>query len=236
MPELWDIVWGRQYIDARAMADALETTAQQPTLDFRTRMLIQESAVALRQHWGSERIDAWLARSPAGGRIQEICRESLGERGFPFLREALVDATKPETVTQLFRELGASLRKPVRLAVGGSVALIMPGYLVRTTQDIDVVDERQSRFLPAGWQNRLHTLEPFGRLRVGLVDVVDVFLSKLFSARVKDLDDLRVLLPQLERETILRRLGDTCEAFNRDPLLRPHAERNWYILTGETLT
>jgi hypothetical protein len=70
---------------------------------------------------------------------------------------------------------------------------------------------------------------------VGLVDVYDVFLSKLFSGREKDRDDLRVLLPSLERETIKAKLRSTCAAFLRDEALPRNAEANWYVLTGEAL-
>jgi hypothetical protein len=168
--------------------------------------------------------------------------------------------TDPETVRSLLRDVGTRLHRPVRLQVGGSIALILPGYLSRSTEDIDIVDEVpaelraepalldalpgryglrlthfQSHFLPAGWETRLHSLEPFGRLQVFLVDVSDVFLSKLFSKRTKDLDDLRLLYPQLQRDTLVRRLHDTTAALRAEPDLRQAAERNWYVLTGEPL-
>jgi hypothetical protein len=71
---------------------------------------------------------------------------------------------------------------------------------------------------------------------VQVVDVYDIFLSKLFSPRDKDRDDLRLLLPSLDGETIKARLHDTCSAFLADATLRQHTERNWYILTGESLS
>jgi hypothetical protein len=144
--------------------------------------------------------------------------------------------------------------------VGGSIALILPELLVRSTEDLDVVDEVpaelraqhdlleqlagayglhlthfQSHFLPDGWQDRLHSLEPFARLQVFLVDPHDIFLSKLFSRRHKDLDDLRTLYPLLEQETIRRRLVDHCPSLLREESLRQAAEQNWYILTGQPL-
>ena len=63
----------------------------------------------------------------------------------------------------------------------------------------------------------------------------DLFLSKLFSPRDKDLDDLRVLFPQVDREVLLRRLKESCHSFLAEAALRAHAERNWYVLTGEAL-
>jgi hypothetical protein len=93
----------------------------------------------------------------------------------------------------------------------------------------------QSHYLPAGWEQRVHSLEPFGRLRVFLVDVYDVFLSKLFSAREKDRDDLRALAPQLEKETVIRRLKDTTAAWQGEAYLLQRAQENWKILYGEPL-
>src|SRR5262249_29433436 len=147
-----------------------------------------------------------------------------------------------------------------RMAIGGSASLILGGHLSRVTEDVDVVDdvpeelrqqhallERlrktyglhlahfQSHYLPSGWQDRLHSLEPFGKLQASLVDVYDVFLSKLFSGRDKDRDDLRLLLPALDRETLKAKLLATCAAFLADETLREHAEANWYVLTGERL-
>ena len=93
----------------------------------------------------------------------------------------------------------------------------------------------QSRYLPAGWGQRLHSAGAFGQLQVFLVDVYDVFLSKLFSAREKDRDDLRVLLPQLDKESITQRLQESAAALMGDAAVRQRGEKNWYILFGEPL-
>jgi hypothetical protein len=93
----------------------------------------------------------------------------------------------------------------------------------------------QSHYLPTSWQQRLHAQEAFGQLQVYLVDVYDVFLSKLFSARLKDRDDLRMLAPQLDRGTIVRRFRDTTQELLATPGLRQKAEENWYIIYGEPL-
>ena len=165
-----------------------------------------------------------------------------------------------EVIRQYFRNLSGHVRRPTRLNVGGAVSLILPGLLSRPTQYIDVVDEVpaeireqhplldelaaryqlylthfQSHYLPSGWANRVHTLEPFGRLEVSRVDEYDVFLGKLFSARTKDLDDLRMLLPQLDRGRIETGLRERCTSLLADPLQRRHAETNWYVLTGDAL-
>ena len=93
----------------------------------------------------------------------------------------------------------------------------------------------QSHYLPQGWQQRLHSQEPFGQPQVSLVDAYDVFLSKLFSARIKDRDDLRMLAPQLDKATIMCRLRDTTHDLLVAPGLHEKAEQNWYILYGESL-
>src|SRR5207248_2598996 len=133
-----------------------------------------------------------------------------------------------------------------------------PGRLSRATDDIDVVDEVpseiralyalldqlkqrfglrlahfQSHYLPAGWDQRLHSLGAFGQLQVFLVDVYDVFLSKLFSAREKDRDDLRILLPQLNKESLVHRLQKSAAVLMSDAARRQRADKNGYRLSGE---
>ncbi len=261
MADLWEVVWGKPQVDPHALADAVGRAALgEPALDYRTRLLIRDSVRALQRRWGPEGLERWLRRLPARDAVERICREAFAEVGFPLLQEVLVDRTDPETVRQFFRELGVRLHRPARLVVGGSIALILPGLLQRATQDIGVVDEVpeeirrehalldelsrsyglqlthfQSRFLPAGWDARVQTLKPFGQLQAALVGPLDVFLSKLFSGRRKDLDDLRVLLPGLDRAAVLRRLGESCAALLGDPALRRQAEQNGYVLTGGAL-
>jgi hypothetical protein len=67
------------------------------------------------------------------------------------------------------------------------------------------------------------------------VDVYDVFLSKLFSARTKDRDDLRALVPQLDKDPLIRKLKETTGSMLAAESLRQRAEQNWYILYGEPL-
>jgi hypothetical protein len=47
--------------------------------------------------------------------------------------------------------------------------------------------------------------------------------------------DLNVLLPQLDKETLVRRFLTTCQAFLTAPRLKEIAEKNWKILFGEDL-
>jgi hypothetical protein len=260
MADLWSLVWGKPQVDPTALAEAIEQELVRDRPDVRTRILIRDSTHALEQYWGSRRWADWLARSPVRNRLEAIRGEDLGEPGFPLLKERLVARTEPETVSQFLRELGSQVPKPVRLRVGGAIALILSGFLARATGAIDVVDEVpaeiraqrplldqlaqryglqlthfQSHYLPSGWESRLHLFGSFGNLHVEVVDVYDIFLGKLFSRRAKDLDDLRALAPQLDRAILVWQLPHTTAGLLKDPSLRQAAERNWYILYGEAL-
>jgi hypothetical protein len=259
--DLWSLVWTHQWVDAEELRAAVEDQVIRQDLDYRSRVLIRDSVKALRHHWGGERVEAWLKSGPVGEEIKAICRGPWDDdRGFSSLMRRVMDVTKPETIQEFFRDLSRHVRWPLRLAVGGSAALIVPGLLSRPTEDIDVVDEVpkelreqhavleelkeryglelahfQQHYLPMRWQDRLHYFDTFGELTVYLVDVYDVALSKLFSIRTKDLDDLRALKPNLDKETLARRLHDTCGSMLVAESLRQRAVDNWYILYGEAL-
>jgi Nucleotidyltransferase of unknown function (DUF6036) len=258
--DLWSLALDHVQVDPDNLLEAIEDQVCRGDLDYRSRLLIHDSLDALQLHWAPERLHRWLLQNPHGEQIKAIWTAHYDEVGFPSLRRRVVETTRPEQVKQFFRELAQHVQHPVRLAVGGAVALILPGLLSRRTEDIDIVDEVpaelrsqhqilatlavryglelthfQSRYLPQGWQQRLHSQEPFGQLHVSLVDAYDVFLGKLFSARMKDRDDLRMLAPQLDKETIMRRWRDTTQDLLAAPGLREKAEQNWYIIYGESL-
>jgi hypothetical protein len=260
MPELWNLVWGKPEIDPGALATAIEVAVEKPDLDYRTRILIRDGVAALEHHWGSQRTRQWLDRSKLHSRIEQIRQLIQDPPGFPSLRERLMEPTLPETIRQYLRDLGTRMHHPTRIVIGGSGALILQDWLTRSTEDVDVVDEVpceirsmysalddlerlyglrlahfQSHFLPVGWENRLRSLGSFGALEVSLIDPQDVVLSKLFSARDKDLADLRQLLPFTDRQLLARRLRDDCTGLLAEPALQRNAERNWYVLTGEAL-
>ena len=258
--DLWSLAFD-QWIDPGELRAAVEDQIRRRDLDYRSRVLIRDSVKALRHYWGDERVREWLKQSPLGGEIETICRGPWDDdRGFPFLKVQLVEPTTPATIRGLLEELGAHVHRSVRIAVGGSVALILPGYLARRTQDLDIVDEVpeeirkqhnllrelenryhlqiahfQQHYLPMRWQDRLHYFDTFGELTVYLLDVYDVFLSKLFSIREKDRDDLRALTPHVEKDTLARRLKDTCGSMLAAESLRQRAVDNWYLLYGEAL-
>jgi hypothetical protein len=258
--DLWSLVRGRPQIDPHDLADAVVQQAAEEPLDYRTRLLIRDSVDALKVHWGNPRAERWLTECPLHDKIETICHEGFDEIGFPSIRKRLMDKTDPETIRQYFQQLGFALRQTVQIAVGGGCALILPGYVSRFTEDINVVGEVpadirtkyqllddleklhglhmghvQPHYFPQGWQERVHAFGVYNHLQVSLVDVYDVFLSKLFSARIKDMGDLKVLLPQLEKETLIARFLTTCEDFLAAPRLKEIAEQNWKILIGEGL-
>jgi hypothetical protein len=260
--ELWSLALDRMAIDPAELVEAVEDQVRRGDLDFRSRLLIRDSLLALEQTWGKDRLRQWLNNSPQAKGLLAILGEDLGETGFPSLQRRIMETTRPDTIQQLFRELGRRLRlrKPLRVYVGGSCALILKDLLSRRTEDIDIVDELppeirsehqllsdldqrynlhlghfQSHYLPSGWQNRAHYLDDFDDLTVYLVDVYDIFLSKLFSVRTKDLDDLRMLLPQLDKATLVDRFKHTTGSITAAEEYRKRAEHNWYILFGEAL-
>jgi hypothetical protein len=258
--DLWALARSGQPIDATELASAVEAQAVDDSPDFRTRLLIRDTLNALSAYWGQDRLTAWLARSPVQDRLRGLWQSDLGPAGFPSLTRRIMDATQPETVLQLFRDLGSRIDRPARLDVGGSTSLILAGILSRQTDDIDVADEMpaeirvrhdlleqivtryglalthfQSHYLPIGWQDRVRSLDRFGKLDVFLVDVYDVLLSKLFSERHKDLDDLRAAAPRVDKETLGSRLRRSAAPLLGNPLLAEHARRNWYIVYGEPL-
>jgi Nucleotidyltransferase of unknown function (DUF6036) len=258
--DLWSLVLERPQIDPYDLAEAIVNQATDESLDYRSRMLLHDSVDALRSYWGPARTNAWLKACPARERIETICQEEFDKIGFPSLRRRVMDKTKPDTVRSFFEHLGKHLHRPVRLYVAGSIALILPGYLSRRTEDIDVIDEVpevirknhalveslqnsynlhlghvQSHYFPSGWQDRCHSLAPFGRLEVFLLDVYDVFLSKLFSSRLKDMEDMRVLLPQLDKDVLIEKLKNHAQGFLAAPRLLQIAKDNWKILYGEEL-
>lgn len=258
--DLWTLTRGRPQIDPNDLAEAIAVQAGEEVLDYRTRLLIRDSVDALQTHWGKDKVQRWLAECTNRTRIEAICREEFEKVGFPSLPRRLMEKTDPNKIRKFLDHLGRKLRQETRVYIAGSGALILPGFIERHTEDIDVIDELpkevrdnhllvqelqdlyglhlghvQSHYFPSGWQNRAESLDLFGRLSVYLVNVYDVFLSKLFSSRMKDMGDMHLLVPQLNKEMLVQRFRDTCGAFLAAPRLKEIAQDNWHILFGEEL-
>jgi len=258
--DLWSLVKYRPQVDPNDLAEAIVAQIETNDLDYRTRLLIRDGTRALEGYWGQERFHHWLRNASQREEIEAICAQEFERPGFPSLAERLMEKTDPEQIKAYFRELGLSASKSQRLDVAGSVAVIIPGLLVRNTDDVDIVDEVpkelrenhrllhdlekryglklghvQRHYLPMRWENRVHFLDHFGPLAIYLIDVKDFFLSKVFSRRTKDLDDLRILAPQLDKGTLAQMLKDDCASALASDELRKIAEKNWYIVYGEPL-
>jgi hypothetical protein len=258
--DLWRLVKYRPQVDPDDLAEAVEAQAGEEGLDYRTRLLIRDSVDALKGYWGESRFKDWLGRSPTRTQIEVICKEDFERPGFPSLRRRLMKKTDAEEIRSYLRELGAKVHRPLRINIAGSASVILPGYLVRNTDDIDIVDEVpaelrsqhaflhdlesryalklahvQRHYLPMGWEQRLHYEGAYGQLQVYLLDIADLFVGKLFSIRTRDRDDLRALKEHLDKAAVAQRLKDTSASMLASPELRQRAEQNWYILYGEPL-
>ncbi len=254
---LWSLALDRQYIDPSELAASVVEQVRLNDLDFRTRLLIRDSIRAIQRAWPVQRFQSWLFDY----HLESLASADLGDDvGFPSLVHRVMESTKKETVLQFLRELGSQIPQHASLAVGGSIALMLVTDLSRKTEDIDVVDEIppdvrsehalldslaqryglrlthfQSHYLPSGWEQRLRSFGRFGKIDVSLVDPMDVLLSKLFSARPKDRDDLRQLLPQADKTALVDRLKSYCGGLLGEAKLHKNAEQNWYIVFGEPL-
>ena len=263
-PSLWDLTFGAPHIDPDDLADAVARELDPGVLhaaDHRTRLLLRDALVALRSRWGEDRFGEWVAHSTSRrDAAGAVLAEPFERIGFPSIGQRLMNATRRDTVLAFLRELGQSLPGSARIDVGGSTALILRDLLSRQTEDVDVVDEIpaairsehdllnglvaryglrlthfQSHYLPDGWQSRTSSLGRFGKLDVFLVDPLDIVVGKLFSARAKDLDDVRMLSARLDRNAVIQRLQASAGRLASDSALRTAAERNWYVVYGEPL-
>jgi hypothetical protein len=259
-PDLWTLARLRAQIDPHDLTDAIVRQVGANDLDYRSRLLIRDSIDALKSYWGESRFANWFQECPMRQEIEAICGEEFDKIGFPSLRKRLMERTTPEQIRDYLETLGRRIRKETRIYIAGSCALILPGLIDRGTEDVDVVDEVpkeirdehalleelqksyslhmghvQRHYFPAGWQDRAHSYASWGRLSVYLIDVYDIFLSKLFSARIKDLEDLRSLVPQIDKGILVDRFKRTCEGFLAAPRLKELAMGNWQILFKEDL-
>src|SRR5438067_1605630 len=109
--ELWTTVLRSPYVDAAALASAIEAAIDdESSLDYRTRLLVRDAVRALEMHWGAARCARWLAGSPVREKIERArdpdhFDKDPDEVGFPSLARRVVDATKPEEVLEFFTEL-----------------------------------------------------------------------------------------------------------------------------------
>lgn len=231
-------------------------------LDYRARLLLRDSLIALKGHWDAQSFNTWQRRLPNRFLLDEISRmpDDPTEIGFPSLNRRLMNTPDRQTIEQFLRELSLHVEHPTHLVIGGSIALLLAGFLSRHTDDINVVDEVpadirvqhdllqrlveryglqlthfQSHYLNSGWEQRLQSAGVYGQIHIYIVDPYDIFFGKLFSHREKDRDDLRVLARRLDKPIIIRRLLDTADALRSDQRMTQAAADNWFILFGQPL-
>jgi len=257
----WELIWGQPYIDCDTLAAAIEDDlARSSRPDYRTRLLVNDAARAIRSYWGPKRFTQWVGTSPVGNRIESILQEKFPEKGFPHIRRKLVASIKSDLIERIFELLGRGVPERVEVHIAGSVPTLIKGLTFRPTQDIDIVNEVpaeirrqkdvlrtivdsyglslghvQSHYLPANWQNRRHYFGEFGGLRVYMVDEYDIFVSKLSSKQAKHKQDLEVLAGKLDKELIKRRLKEDGKVFLTNSFLRPQIEENWRFIFREPL-
>jgi hypothetical protein len=141
--DIWSLVMGPPQIDPDDLAAAVQDQASESNLDYRTRLLLRDSLDALSGYWGAERLGTWLARCPSRDRLERIREEQFEAPGFTLIRRRLVEKTHPQAIQDLLKELGNRIRNSIRLDIGGSAALILPGYVARHTEDIDAARRLQ---------------------------------------------------------------------------------------------
>src|SRR5260221_9722384 len=134
--DLWNLALDQRHTDPDELATAVRIESRAEKIDFRTRLLIRDSLNALEEYWGTEQLESWLAHCPERPKLVSIWREDLGEPGFPFLKEQVMEPTRPEQIERLLRDVGEELHKTVKVNIGGSASLILLGYLSRRTQDV----------------------------------------------------------------------------------------------------
>ena len=257
----WALVWGQPYIDCETLVGAIESDLERtPNPDFRTRLLVRDCARAIKSFWGPTRYKRWLASSRVGRQIRAILREDLGKTGFHAIRRRLVASITKDQLEQVFELLGQGIHPRVEVYIAGSIPTLVKGLTYRPTDDIDFVNEVppeirsqrtaisqvraefgltlghvQSHYLPANWINRRQFFGDFGGIRVYLVDVYDVFVSKLSSKQNKHQDDLRVMAPKLDKEKAKERLFGDGKYFLENAYHRPQIQENWRFIFREPL-
>ena len=261
IPDPWKLVWGQPYIDCETLVHAIEEDWRQDIQpDFRTRLLVRDSAVAIRSYWGTEKFSRWLEASSVGPQIRAILEEQLGEPGFHAIGKRLVTSIHSRDIHQIFDLIGRSIHNSIEVYIAGSIPTLIKDLTARPTTDIVFVDEIpaeirrqheilrqieveyglilthvQSHDLPLRWQERRQWLGDFGGLRVFLVDEYDIFVSKLSSTHKKHQDDLRVLALKLDQAMARNRLlTDGC-SFLDDEKLREQIKENWRFVFQEPL-
>ncbi len=252
--EIWRLIKTQQYISPTQLFTALSQPFSHP--DFRTKLLIKEVCQVLAKY---PQFSDWISQHPM---IQSILDDPSiidDKIGFPSLEYRIMAIVTPQIIDAFLREVSLLVKTPTEIEIGGVTSLILQNLISRNTEDVDVVDEVplsirsnyaelddlaqtkglnithfQSHYLPPSWRNRLVSYQVYGNLQVKLVDAVDIFVSKLFSARQKDRDDLLAVFRSLDKNSIVERLKEVV-AWRREQRSLVSAQNNWFVVYGEQL-
>ncbi len=261
--DLWSLL-DTPTIDPGDLIAAVEAASGAEELDWRTRQLIGEAWRALESRYGRDSLARHL-RSKDPARLREaVARVFAGhdpaEVKFPSLPDRLEFGMKAETIKRFLAELGEVLDRPLSLTPGGSAALILVGYLHRHTEYLDLTDEVppeirrergtlcdlarrfglrlahfQTHYLPPGWASRTTTGGSYGKILLRLIDPYDIVAGKVFSARTRDRDDVRVVSRHLDRLRLLDRVHEFPEGVWADDRSRNQATKTWRLVFLEDL-
>jgi hypothetical protein len=182
------------------------------------------------------------------------------EVGFPSLMTRVVDATRAESITRFLRAVSLHVARPTQLFVGGSASLILSVNLTARIETVNVVDEVPaeirtqydlleslamryglrlaqfpSHYLPPDWQRRVRSVDVFDRLKVFIIDPVDVIAGKLFSTRLDDFCEVFAVAPRLDRDALVGCLRLAVNSLRTNLKLLTAATQNWYVLFGQPL-
>jgi len=255
-PDPWNLLQ-HQTIDAMSLLRSIASSTFIATTDPRSRLLGRDGLKALERHWGSAIFNLRL-RLVGVPDLKSRFAFPDNEGKFHTISERVMEATNPDVILRMLRQLGARTRSSVTLTLGGSTPLLLSSILIRKTDDIAVVDEVpeslrndhelmqemmdifglrlahfQSHYLPSGWETRVRLLGVFGRLTVNEVDTLDILITKLFSRRSKDLRDLNEAWNLIDVDKFRDRIASATAPLRRDERSLEAAQHNWYVLTGE---
>ncbi len=103
--DLWTLVRGTPQLDPDDLLSAVENELQSDNLDYRSRLLVRESLLALQNRWGSKALSNRLSSSILK-RANDLLTSHPGEIGFPTLGDRMRERTDSATILEFLRELG----------------------------------------------------------------------------------------------------------------------------------
>jgi hypothetical protein len=255
----WSLVSNRGWIPEDALIPAFRKTVRdEPDPCYRTQMMIHDGLDALAGRWGRSRVEARLGTDAAGDRLRAFWDYTYDKEGFWSIKMRLVEPVTPEQILRMLRDASRRVRRPARINVGGSCALILSRWITRPTDDVDVVNELPdvlrsdyelidslaarhklrlthfaSHYLPDGWENRVVPAAMFNQLDVRVVDPTDVLTGKFFSRREKDYRDILASERHVSKDVLRERMEHNTSSFRTVNRLLWQGRDNWYAFSGE---